>query len=284
MAGKLIIPMITPFKNNHLDKECLQAFLDYAKSNGFDGLFAASSTGGYASLSFEQHQEFLKWVIEMNPGMELYAGITRGSLVESIHIGTIADDLGYGKLVAINPFYHKYSQQSIIRFYDSILDAFDLDVYAYNNPPLSGNEIAPETIAAIREQHDNLVGLKDSGNNMDKFQEFLKIPKLEVFQGKDALLHESMKMGAYGGVCSSANYCLNTLRIAKGVPDSPEISEKTSRLLKLVSKYETPGIQNYLFRTRILGQKNPKDYVNQPFGDIIEPPSEDEISGLLVLP
>ena len=36
----------------------MQAFISYAEKNKFDGIFAASSTGGFASLSFEQHREF----------------------------------------------------------------------------------------------------------------------------------------------------------------------------------------------------------------------------------
>ncbi len=283
MTGKLIIPMITPFRENHLDREALDAFARYAADNRFSGLFAGSSTGGMASLSFEQHQEFLQWAIESNQGLDMFAGITRSSLVETLDMGKIAADLGYKKLVAINPYYHKYSQESITRFYDSILDAFDLDVYAYNNPSLSGTEILPETVVRIRTEHDNLKGIKDSGNNLEKFSDFLKIPGLEVFQGKDALLLDSLKMGAYGGVCSSSNFCLNTLKIAQGSRDAASLQEKTVRLMALIAKYETPGIQNYLFRKLIMKEKSPRHYVNMPFGDITGPPSDEQILDLVVL-
>lgn len=283
MADKLIIPMITPFRENHLDRDALDSFVEYAAENRFSGLFAGSSTGGMASLSFEQHQEFLQWAMELNQGLEMFAGITRSSLVETLEMGRIAADLGYGKLVAINPYYHKYSQDSILRFYDSILDVFDLDVYAYNNPSLSGIEILPQTVSRIRQEHDNLKGIKDSGNNLDKFSDFLKIPGLEVYQGKDALLLDSMKMGASGGVCSSANFCLNTLKIVQGSPDAANIQEKTVRLMEIVARYETPGIQNYLFRKLIMKEKSPKHYVNMPFGDITEPPSDERILDLVLL-
>ena len=283
MTGKLIIPMITPFRNNHLDRDALDAFMVYAAENGFSGLFAGSSTGGMASLSFEQHQEFLQWALELNHGLEMFAGITRSSLVETIEMGRIAADLGYGKIVAINPYYHKYSQDSIVRFYDSILDAFDLDVYAYNNPSLSGTEILPQTVSRIRKEHDNLKGIKDSGNNLDKFSEFLKIPGLTVYQGKDSLLLDSLKMGASGGVCSSANFCLNTLKIVQGSSDASSIQEKTVRLMGILARYETPGIQNYLFRKLIMKEKSPKHYVNMPFGDITEPPSDEQVLDLVLL-
>ena len=283
MNHEIIIPMITPFRNNQIDREGLQAFISYAEKNKFDGIFAGSSTGGFASLSFNQHREFLRWVMELSHGIELYAGVTRSSLDETIHMTKLAAELGYERIVAINPFYHKYSQDSIARFYDEVLGNFDKAVYAYNNPSLSGNEILPETITKIRERHDNLVGLKDSGNNMDRFREFMKIPDLKVYQGKDALLYESIKIGATGGVCSSANFCLNTLRIAKNSGDSSMIAAKTEKLMQLIGRYETPSIQNYLFRTQILGEINPKNYVNKPFGDVLHPPSDEILKDLLVL-
>lgn len=284
MDHELIIPMITPFKNNQIDREGLQAFISYAEKNHFDGIFAGSSTGGFASLSFDQHREFLRWVMELSQEIKLYAGVTRSSLDETMRMTKFAVDLGYEKIVAINPFYHRYSQDSIIRFYDDVLAQCDHEVYAYNNPSLSGNEILPETMRKVREKHDNLVGLKDSGNNMDRFREFLKIPGLRVYQGKDVLLEESIKLGASGGVCSSANFCLNTLRIARNSADSSVISAKTEKLMGLIGKYETPSIQNYLFRTQILGEKNPRNYMNRPFGDVPHPPGNEILEDLLVRP
>ncbi|MEM0155711.1 MAG: dihydrodipicolinate synthase family protein [Thermoplasmataceae archaeon] len=284
MSSEIVIPMITPFRNNQLDRECLHAFIGYAEKNGFDGLFAGSSTGAFASLSMDQHGEFLKWVMEFSHSTSLYAGVTRSSLPETLNMVKLATDLGYEKLVAINPFYHKYSQDSIARFFDAILTATDANIYAYNNPPLSGTEILPATLARLKTNHSNLAGLKDSGGNLDRFREFLKIPGLKIFQGKDALLFDSIKIGASGGVCSSANYCLNTMKIVRNAPDSEQISEKTRKLIDIVSKYETPSIHNYLFRTQILGEKSPRNYVNKPYGDVVVPPSVNELKELLVLP
>lgn len=283
MQASLIIPMITPFKDNHLDRKALNRFVEYAKANRYDGLFAGGSTGGFASLSFEQHQQFLEWVMEAAQGMELYAGITRSSIIETLHMGKIASDLGYSNLVAINPFYHRYSQDSVYRFFDSILDAFDADVYAYNNPGLSGTEILPETIRKLKENHENLIGLKDSGADMAKFREFLKIRGLKVFQGKDALLLDSIREGAHGGVCMSSNFCLNTLKIARGSHDAERISEITGELVKLVTSYETPTIHNYLFRKYIAGESKPKNYMNMPFADLKELPPDEKLRALMIL-
>ena len=266
--AKIIIPMITPFSKGELDRGTLRKFISYAFENGFDGLFPGGSTGGFASLSMSQHKRILSEVIEESTGLELFAGICRNNIEESLELGKYAIDLGYHDLVSINPYYHKYSQKSTLNYFSLLLESLDSDFYVYNNPSLSGSELTPKMVLELKEQHSNLVGMKDSGNNFEIFREFLKIKGLKVFQGKDAMLKESIESGAVGGVCSTANFALNTMLIAKGKSQADEASVRTKELVKTVSGYEVPAIHNYLFRKLILGEENPENYMNAPFVDL----------------
>ncbi len=282
--AKIIIPMITPFKKGELDRETIRSFVSYAYENQFDGLFPGGSTGGFASLSMAEHREVLKEVSEETAGMELYAGICRNNVAETIELGKYAIDLGYRNLVSINPYYHKYSENSIRSYFGLLMEAFDSDFYVYNNPSLSGYTLAPGMVEELKEQYSGLVGIKDSGNDFSVFREFLKIKGLKVLQGKDAMLKESLEAGAHGGVCSTANFSLNTAMIAKGIPESDEASRRTKELVRLVSGYEVPAIHNFLFRKLILHEENPEGYMNQPFGDIAPPPDTDLFRKFAILP
>lgn len=266
--AKIIIPMITPFLKGEMDKSAIRSFVSYAYENHFDGLFPGGSTGGFASFSTAEHKELLKEVAEETTGMELYAGICRNNISETIELGKYAIDLGYKSLVAINPYYHKYSVDSTKNFFKILMESLDSDFYVYNNPSLSGSSLTPDMVQELKEQYSGLTGIKDSGNDIATFREFLKIKGLKVFQGKDALLKESVEAGAYGGVCSTANFSLNTAIVAKGNPDADDASKKTKELVKLVSGYEVPAIHNYLFRKLILGEEVPENYMNPPFVDL----------------
>lgn len=266
--AKIIIPMITPFKDNQLDLDTLRKFISYAHENDFDGLFPGGSTGGFASLSLNQHKDLLTEVVNETTGLDLFAGICRNNMEETLELGKFAMDLGYHNIVSINPYYHKYSKSSTENFYHKILEELDADIYAYNNPSLSGSELTPAMISHLKDEHSNLVGMKDSGNNFEVFKEFLAIKNLKVFQGKDAMLLESIEAGAVGGVCSTANIALNTMIIAKDKPGKEKASAKTKDLVKTVAAYEVPAIQNYIFRKLILGEETPRNYVNDPFVDL----------------
>ncbi len=282
--AKIIIPMITPFLNGELDKETLRSFVSYAYENQFDGLFPGGSTGGFASLSTTEHKEVLKEVAEETTGMELYAGICRNNLSETIELGKYAIDLGYRNLVSINPYYHKYSRNSTKNYFKILMESLDSNFYVYNNPSLSGSYLTPNMVSELKEQYSGLAGIKDSGNDFDTFREFLKIRDLKVLQGKDAMLKESIEAGAYGGVCSTANFSLNTSIVAKGRPDAEDASRKTKELVKLVSGYEVPAIHNYLFRKLILGEEAPENYMNAPFVDLEPLPDDEAFRKYSILP
>lgn len=282
--ARIIIPMITPFSKGKIDLSTIRKFISYALENDFDGLFPGGSTGGFASLSLGQHKAVLSEVISESSGLDLFAGICRNNMEETIELGKFAMDLGFHNLVSINPYYHKYSESSTANYYDILLDKLDADFFVYNNPSLSGSALTPGMVSKLREEHSNLAGMKDSGNNFEIFKEFLSIKGLKVFQGKDAVLKESIEEGAAGGVCSTANFALNTMIVAKGKSQSAEASVKTKELVKLVSRYEVPAIHNYLFRKLVLGENQPRHYVNEPFVDLDPLPDLEEFRKYSIVP
>lgn len=277
MSGRIVIPMITPHRNGSLDKTALHSLIDYAKKSGFDGLFAASSTGGCASLSFNKHLEVLKEVKNMASGIDLFANISRNDLEESLNMLREASDLGFTKFVVINPYYHRYSESSMRRYFSSIAEKVGHELYLYNNPSLTGLTVTPEVIASVAAEHSSVKGIKDSGGNLEKFRQFLDIDGIEVYQGKDHLLKESMDLGAFGGVCSTSNFSLNTLRIAHAQGDAAEYSRRIAAVTEVMKKHEVPAFHNYMFRRHILHEEKPVNYMNHPFADLSNPPDYGEL-------
>jgi dihydrodipicolinate synthase/N-acetylneuraminate lyase len=160
-----------------------------------------------------------------------------------------------------------------------VLESVDADFYLYNNPGLTGRNLKPEVVSALHDKYPNVKGVKESSGDLDTFSKFLAIKGLEVFQGKDTLLYDAMKMGASGGICSSANFSLNTLKIAKNMHDVQESVKKIKDLMTIVSAYENPVIHNYLFRKYIAGE-TPSGYMRRPYSDLDSLPP-DSIKNLL---
>lgn len=279
-SGKIIIPALTPFRNQQIDPDAVEIMAEYAKKNGFDGLFAGSSTGGVAALSYKKHKEVLKAYIDKISGnVTPLAGISRNDLDETTSLGREAVDFGYKTIVLINPYYHNYSDKTFLSYFGSVLESVDADFYLYNNPGLTGRNLKPEVVSALHDKYPNVKGVKESSGDLDTFSKFLAIKGLEVFQGKDTLLYDAMKMGASGGICSSANFSLNTLKIAKNMHDVQESVKKIKDLMTIVSAYENPVIHNYLFRKYIAGE-TPSGYMRRPYSDLDSLPP-DSIKNLL---
>ncbi len=277
MGHSIIIPLITPHKNGELDKEALEGLLEYATLNRFDGVFAASSTGGCASLSYKRHLEVIGEVISRSSGLKLFANISRNDLEETLEMRKDAEDIGYENLVAINPYYHRYSQESMGAYFSEIARKTSANLYLYNNPSLTGLTVSPELVSSISSQHSAIRGIKDSGGDLEKFREFLGINGIEVYQGKDHLLEESIRMGAFGGVCSTSNFSLNTLHVAHDSGDVSGYTERIAKVTEVMKRYEVPAFHNYMFRKFVLGEEHPKDYMNRPFSDLSDPPEGPEL-------
>ena len=282
---KLIIPCVTPFHNGVFDLKAFKKLMKYASESGYDGVFVLGSTGGFAALDFRLHRKLIRITVDEIPEeLEKYAGISRSDLPESLELAKEAEKAGFQKIVAINPFYHRYSEASIVRFFSRIASSIKGELYLYNNPALSGHKLSASLVENLMKQNESIRGIKDSSGEMQHFKELLEIPDLEVFQGKDVFLADSIKMGASGGVCSSSNFCLNTLNIAKGRSEGHLSNQKTAKLMQIISRYDIPSIHNYLFRLFVLGEKEPDNYMPEPFLDLQNPPSSEEILEYIELP
>lgn len=277
MTGKIVIPMITPHRSGELDEQAIESLISYAKSNRFDGLFAASSTGGCAALSYSQHLSFMGKVLEKSSGLTVFANISRNNLEETLAMLRDAENLGFERFVLINPYYHRFSENSMSNYFSIVAEKVKGSLYLYNNPSLTGLTLSPGLVSSLAEQHSAVRGIKDSGGDLEKFGEFLSIGGIEVYQGKDHLLEESMKMGAFGGVCSTSNFSLNTLHVAHDEGAVSSYTERIVRITEVMKRHEVPAFHNYMFRHFVMGEDAPSGYMNAPFEDLPSPPSDSEV-------
>jgi 4-hydroxy-2-oxoglutarate aldolase len=95
-------------------------------------------------------------------------------------------------------------------------------------PALTGIKIEPETIARLCE-HPNIIGFKDSSNDIAGFSETVKLCPREfaVMTGNGTVLLDALKAGATGGIlavgCAVPEICVELFRLFKlGKPERVE--------------------------------------------------------------
>jgi 4-hydroxy-2-oxoglutarate aldolase len=80
-------------------------------------------------------------------------------------------------------------------------------------PALTGIKIEPETIARLSE-HPNIIGVKDSSNDMDGFSQTISLCPTDfaVMTGNGTVLLDALKLGATGAIlavgCAAPGACL----------------------------------------------------------------------------
>src|SRR6185437_464516 len=149
-------------------------------------------------------------------------------------IKRLSDRVNVDAFLIITPHFYRPSitQQALIAHYQAVADASPAPVILYSMPALTGVKIEPETAARLSE-HENIIGIKDSSNDLAGLAETIKlVPKdFAVLTGNGTVLQEALAAGACGGIlavgCVAADLCVEIYRVVK--------AGETERALKLQS-------------------------------------------------
>lgn len=203
--GRVITAMITPFRpdtDQSIDWEALERLANHLLKNGSDSLLLTGSTGEAAQLEPQEKWEILRRVRQSVPSrapLILSTGDTNTK--RAINKTLQAFDLGAdGALVAV-PEYIKPPQEALFIHFNAIARAaHEKPILIYNIPGRTGTEILPETVARLTQENDNIIGIKQSFNNIDKVSELKQLCRdnFIIYSGDDSLTLPMMSVGARG--------------------------------------------------------------------------------------
>ena len=135
----------------------------------------------------------------------IFAGVMASGLNDMLENAKAMADAGADIAVMTAPGYFDYSQEEIKNIFLRFIDQSPLPVLVYDIPDFTGVKLDEGLISDLV-QHENVVGIKDSSGDRERFLSLLDHFKarddLYVFQGKEVLLGESLLSGASGFVVS----------------------------------------------------------------------------------
>jgi len=200
-------PMITPTTDeSEIDTETLREFTTFLVRGGVHGLFAVGTTGEFSSLDPTQRKNVIRTVATHADSVPVLGGCG-GTCVQSVreHIDDTAE-AGADAAVVVTPYYLDTNQTGLRRFFTEVAAGSPLPIYLYNIPKLTGNKLAPETVAELAE-NPAIVGIKDSSGDFNYFMDLIEKtpPSFDVLQGIPTYSILSLEMGADGIVTGPAN-------------------------------------------------------------------------------
>ncbi len=77
-------------------------------------------------------------------------------------------------MLVITPYYARPTQEGLFAWYDTVAGEHpDLPVLIYNVPSRTAVDIAPETVARLRQKHANIAGIKETTKDFEHFSRVL---------------------------------------------------------------------------------------------------------------
>lgn len=206
----VIPPLVTPLTSRDtIDEEGTERLLNHVIDGGVAGVFILGTTGEAPSLSYRLRRDFIALASRIVDGrVPLLVGITDTSFVESVELACVAKEAGAAAVVLSTPYYFPAGQTELSQYVEHIIAALPLPLMLYNIPSLTKVTFEIDTIRNLA-KHDQIVGVKDSGGDMDYFRELVTLkevrPDWTMLVGPEHLLAESVKLGGDGGVNGGAN-------------------------------------------------------------------------------
>lgn len=206
----LIPPLLTPLlPDDSIDRQSVHRLIEHILAGGGSGVFALGSSGEGAFLSLDQRRALVQYAAEaLHQRGRLLVGISECSVRRVKEVMAALDLPGVDAFVLALPFYGEYSQPGIQRaFFTAIADASPRPLLLYNIPPAVHAIIEPDTLTTLA-KHPNILGVKDSHGDLERFQRLLFLNRendFAILQGAESLAGLSMLAGADGLVCGMGN-------------------------------------------------------------------------------
>ncbi|MHB8899631.1 MAG: 4-hydroxy-tetrahydrodipicolinate synthase [Thermoguttaceae bacterium] len=201
----LSVALTTPFRNDEVDYETLQAQVEFQVQAGTTCVCPVGTTGESPTLSHDEHRRVIQAVVEAAAGrIKVMPGTGSNSTREALQLTRWAADKGADAALIVAPYYNKPTQEGFLAHFVALADAVDIPICVYNIPGRTGKNIEPETILRMAER-PNIAMVKEATGSMDQASQILAGSDLTVLSGDDSLTLPLMSIGARGVISVVGN-------------------------------------------------------------------------------
>ena len=200
--------LVTPFDAmGQIDVAALKAHMTNLRAAGVSGWVPCGSSGEYNFMSDAEREQVLRFVKDFAlPGEVLIAGTNAAHTAGVIANTQAAKTMGYDTVLLAVPFYTKPTQAEIIKHFNTVLDACDVNIVLYSYPGKDGVEIEWEALDALAD-HPRIIGIKESSGSL---QRAIGIAtryegRVQLVSGSDDIALDFMLWGADSWICGPAN-------------------------------------------------------------------------------
>jgi len=213
--------LFTPLKND--DPRCLRNSIDYDKAKkmiddligvGVHGFVPVGTTGQSATLSTQQHLDFIKFTLDYVDGrVPIIAGAGSNSTRESVELIKEILKIKEVPMLCVTGYYNNPPQEGIFAHFKTLSSETGAKIIIYNVPGRTASYIHPNTIIKLAEDK-NIIGLKQSVEfrigekyyeDTKSIADQTKTQDFALISGEDGAFIDMLEIGGVGLISSTAN-------------------------------------------------------------------------------
>ncbi|HEX3279830.1 MAG TPA: dihydrodipicolinate synthase family protein [Pyrinomonadaceae bacterium] len=221
----VLLPITTPFNSDgSVAFDGLRSNILKWNETAISGYVVLGSTGERVNLDEAEQLQVIATARDAVPASRLFiAGVGQQSTLGTLReIERLNAALAVDAVLVITPYFYRsaITQDALLEHYRAIADNSPLPLILYSMPALTGIKIEPATAAALSD-HENIIGIKDSSNDVAALQETINLVQADfaVLTGNGTVLREALEAGACGGIlavgCVAPELCFEIFSAAK---------------------------------------------------------------------
>ena len=207
LAGA-IAAAVTPLRDggDRLDEGAFEPYAEFLVAAGLDGILAFGTNGEAVLLSAGERRRGLELWVEAVGGRALVAAHCGAqTTADTVALAAHALEAGADADAVVGPPYFKLDPSAQrAHLLAAATACAPLPFYVYEFAATAGYAFDPSMLARLRDEAENIVGMKVSDTPWEAFARYL-LDGFDVFVGPESLIHRGREAGAVGAVSALAS-------------------------------------------------------------------------------
>jgi 4-hydroxy-tetrahydrodipicolinate synthase len=203
-----LVALPTPFRDGRVNLPALHALVDFHIERKTDGLVVCGTTGEAPTLEeWERRAVVEASMFRARGRFPIVAGVGTNDTRTTVNTAKAAVELGVDALLVVTPYYNRPTQRGLEAHFGAVAQAVTTPIVLYNVPSRTAVDVAPETLARLRGDFDNVVGIKETTKDFEHFSRVLHLCGRDtlVWSGIELLCLPLLAIGGVGFVSAVAN-------------------------------------------------------------------------------
>ena len=203
------VAIITPFHTDgSIDYDKFGEVIEQQIANQTDAIIVCGTTGESATMTHEEHLDVIRYCVEkVAHRIPVVAGTGSNCTETAVYLSQEAEKIGADGLLVVTPYYNKATQKGLIAHFTKIANSIKIPVILYNIQSRTGVNIAPETMAYLAKNVENIVGVKEASGNISQIAKIAELcgESFDIYSGNDDQVVPLLSLGGKGVISVLSN-------------------------------------------------------------------------------